>query len=149
MRSHRMALTPKHVAQVHRVLEDPGPDPTWTYHTDEDYDALVRGLLASHPGGPDTWLFAYGSLIWKPELDHVEVRRGTARGWHRSFCLPDGLLGRDAVHISRTDHVLPFCSVARLALSRRIPRDRRRGGAGSFRLLAHIGPTCLEGSVRH
>jgi cation transport protein ChaC len=81
-----MALTPEHVAQVHRVLEDPGPDPTWTYHTDEDYDALVQSLLASHPGGPDTWLFAYGSLIWKPELDHVEVRRGTAQGWHRSFC---------------------------------------------------------------
>jgi glutathione-specific gamma-glutamylcyclotransferase len=43
-------------------------------------------LVASHPGGPNTWLFAYGSLIWKPELDHAEVRRGTARGWHRSFC---------------------------------------------------------------
>ena len=62
MRSRLMALTPEHVAQVHRVLEDPGPDPTWTYHCDEDYDALVRGLVASHPGGPDTWLFAYGSL---------------------------------------------------------------------------------------
>jgi cation transport protein ChaC len=81
-----MALTPAHVAQVHRVLDDPGPDLTWTYHTDEDYAALVRGLLASHPDGPDTWLFAYGSLIWKPELEHVELRRGTARGWHRSFC---------------------------------------------------------------
>jgi len=81
-----MALTPEHVAQVHRVLEDPGPDPTWTYHTGEDYDALVQVLLASHPGGPDTWLFAYGSLIWKPELDYVEARRGTARGWQRSFC---------------------------------------------------------------
>ena len=84
--SRQMALTPDLVAQVHRVLDDPGPDPTWMYHADEDYDALVQGLLASHPGGPDTWLFAYGSLIWKPELAHVEVRKGTARGWHRSFC---------------------------------------------------------------
>lgn len=67
MRTPRqMALTPDLVAQVHRVLEDPGPDPTWTYRTNEDYDALVQGLLASHPDGPDTWLFAYGSLIWKP-----------------------------------------------------------------------------------
>jgi glutathione-specific gamma-glutamylcyclotransferase len=78
MRSRHMALTLEHVAQVHRNLADPGPDPTWTYHTDEDYDAIVRGLLASHPGRPDTWLFAYGSLIWKPELGHVETRRGTA-----------------------------------------------------------------------
>jgi cation transport protein ChaC len=85
MRTRHMALTPEHVAQVHRVLEDPGPDPTWTYHADEDYDALVQGLLASHPGGPDTWHFAYG-LIWKPELAHVEARRGAAQGWHRSFC---------------------------------------------------------------
>jgi hypothetical protein len=31
MRAPRqMALTPDLVAQVHRVLEDPGPDPTWT-----------------------------------------------------------------------------------------------------------------------
>jgi cation transport protein ChaC len=82
----QMALTTDLVAQVHRLLEDPGPDPAWTYHADEDYDALVQGLLASHPGGPDTWLFAYGSLIWKPELAHIEVRRGTVRGWHRSFC---------------------------------------------------------------
>jgi len=81
-----MALTPGHVAQVHHALEDPGPDPALAYHTDEDYDAVVRGLMASHPGGPDTWLFAYGSLIWRPELEHVEARRGTAWGWHRSFC---------------------------------------------------------------
>ncbi|MFC4171309.1 gamma-glutamylcyclotransferase [Microvirga sp. GCM10011540] len=42
--------------------------------------------MTAHPGEPDTWLFAYGSLIWKPEMEHVEVRKGTARGWHRSFC---------------------------------------------------------------
>jgi hypothetical protein len=86
MQSRHMALTQEHVAQVHRVLEDPGPDPTWTYHMDEAYHALVQGLLASHPSGQDTWLFAYGSLIWKPELEHVETRRAAAQGWHRSFC---------------------------------------------------------------
>jgi cation transport protein ChaC len=81
-----MALTADLVAQVHRALEDPGPDPALAYHTDEDYDALVQTLLASRPAAPDTWLFAYGSLIWRPEVEHVEARRGTARGWHRSFC---------------------------------------------------------------
>jgi glutathione-specific gamma-glutamylcyclotransferase len=24
--------------------------------------------------------------IWKPEVEHVEARKGTARGWHRLFC---------------------------------------------------------------
>ncbi|QRM34206.1 hypothetical protein [Microvirga sp. VF16] len=49
MRTQPMTLTPEHVAQVHRVLDDPGPDSTWTYHTDEDYAALVRGLVAQIP----------------------------------------------------------------------------------------------------
>jgi glutathione-specific gamma-glutamylcyclotransferase len=81
-----MVLTPDLITRVHRVLDDPGPDPGLVYHTDEDYDALVRPLLASHPGGPDTWLFAYGSLIWRPEVEHLETRNGSAPGWHRSFC---------------------------------------------------------------
>src|SRR5215208_4173403 len=87
MRAPRqMALTLDLVARVHRALEDPGPDPGWTYHNNEDYAALVQSHMTSHPGGPHTWLFAYGSLIWRPEIDHVEARKGTARGWHRSFC---------------------------------------------------------------
>jgi cation transport protein ChaC len=84
--SRQMALTRDLVAQAHRALEDFGPDPTWVYHADEDYDAIVKSLLASHHSGSDTWLFAYGSLIWKPEVEHAETRKGTARGWHRSFC---------------------------------------------------------------
>jgi glutathione-specific gamma-glutamylcyclotransferase len=86
MRARRMALTPDLVARVHRALNDPGPEPGLSYHTQEDYDHAVEAILASHPTGEDTWLFAYGSLIWKPEVEHVEARRGTARGWHRSFC---------------------------------------------------------------
>ena len=86
MRARRMALTPDHVARVHRMLDDPGPEPGLMYHTEQDYDATVEMMLASHPPGRDAWLFAYGSLIWKPEVKHVEARRGTARGWHRSFC---------------------------------------------------------------
>jgi len=81
-----MALTPDLVALCHRTLEDPGPEPGLTYHTPEDYDLIVAGMLASHPKGEDAWLFAYGSLIWKPEVEHIEARRGTAHGWHRSFC---------------------------------------------------------------
>jgi cation transport protein ChaC len=86
MKSRSIVLTPDLVARVHRVVEDPGQEPGLSYQTDEDYDAAVKATLESHPAGPDTWLFAYGSLLWKPELEHVEARRGTARGWHRSFC---------------------------------------------------------------
>src|SRR3712207_4885794 len=30
---------------------------------------------------------SYASVIWKSEVEHIEERLGTARGWHRSFCL--------------------------------------------------------------
>lgn len=33
------------------------------------------------------WVFAYGSLIWKPDFDAEEHLRASAWGWHRSFCL--------------------------------------------------------------
>jgi len=81
-----MALTPDHVALVHRIVEDPGPEPGLVYHSEADYDEVVRNMLALRPPGRDAWLFAYGSLIWKPEVEHLEARRGTAHGWHRSFC---------------------------------------------------------------
>ena len=87
MATRQMALTPSLVAQIHRVVEDPGPDPNVVYHTEEDYDALVRHLLLSHRPDQDRWLFAYGSLIWKSEVDHIEERIGTAHGWHRAFRL--------------------------------------------------------------
>jgi cation transport protein ChaC len=87
MTARQMALTPDLLAQVHRVLADPGPDPNLVYHTEEDYNAIVQQLLVTQIGGQDLWLFAYGSLIWKPEIDHVEERIGTAHGWHRAFRL--------------------------------------------------------------
>jgi cation transport protein ChaC len=80
-----MALTPELVATCHREVEDAGPEP-FEHHNDADYDAIVADMLASHAPNEDAWLFAYGSLIWKPELDHLEERRATAFGWHRSFC---------------------------------------------------------------
>lgn len=93
MKARQMALTRDLVALVHRVLEDPGPEPGLVYHREDDYDAIVQAMLATHPAGEDAWLFAYGSLIWKPEVEHVEARRGTAHGWHRSFCFRSPAFG--------------------------------------------------------
>jgi cation transport protein ChaC len=33
------------------------------------------------------WVFAYGSLIWRPGFAHAGQHRALLRGWHRSFCL--------------------------------------------------------------
>jgi cation transport protein ChaC len=83
----RLALTPELVANIHRVVPDPGPRVGTVPLDDGDYDALVDGLLAPAHAADDVWLFAYGSLIWKPACEIAEQRPALLRGWHRSFCL--------------------------------------------------------------
>jgi glutathione-specific gamma-glutamylcyclotransferase len=33
------------------------------------------------------WIFAYGSLMWSPEIRFDEALPARVHGWHRSFCL--------------------------------------------------------------
>ncbi|SFO30597.1 cation transport protein ChaC [Mesorhizobium sp. NFR06] len=82
----RMSLTPELVALCHREEVDPGPDGSWTQLSDDDFRDLATRLSGEADEGP-LWVFAYGSLIWKPAFDSVEQRRASAYGWHRSFCL--------------------------------------------------------------
>ncbi|PDT53792.1 MULTISPECIES: gamma-glutamylcyclotransferase [Sinorhizobium] len=87
-RSTSFSLTAAHVAQVHRAIADGGPGSGAQLHTDADYDHWVARIMKCHPApGLPTLLFAYGSLIWRPEIEHVREEIGIARGWHRSFCL--------------------------------------------------------------
>ena len=82
-----LSLTPDHIAQVRRAIADNGPGAGAVLHSDADYDDWVERTIRSHPAlGEPTLLFAYGSLIWKPEIQHVGEAIGVARGWHRSFC---------------------------------------------------------------
>lgn len=83
-----MRLCAAHVARVHRVIPDQGPPAGMQLQTDADYADWVERVRATNPE-PDApiRLFAYGSLIWKPEFDHVGAETATVRGWHRSFCL--------------------------------------------------------------
>ncbi|WP_205609795.1 gamma-glutamylcyclotransferase [Noviherbaspirillum galbum] len=81
-----MELTEELVARTRRAMHDPGPLPGLAYQSAEDYDAMVNGLLQERPTGQPVWLFAFGSLIWKPECEHLDEMRGTAYGWRRSFC---------------------------------------------------------------
>ncbi len=82
-----LTLTPAHVARVHRDVPDGGLPPHIQPQTDADYAEWVGRMIASHPApGQPTRLFAYGSLIWKPEIEHVGEQQGVARGWHRAFC---------------------------------------------------------------
>ena len=81
-------LTVDHIARVHRVVVQRGTAPGIELHTDADYDHWVEQMIRAHPAPTSvTRVFAYGSLIWKPEIEHVGEQLGIARGWHRAFCL--------------------------------------------------------------
>ncbi|MEG3617276.1 gamma-glutamylcyclotransferase [Magnetovibrio sp. PR-2] len=44
----------------------------------------------THPNftsGDDLWVFAYGSLMWNPGFEHLEVVPGEVEGYHRSLCV--------------------------------------------------------------
>jgi glutathione-specific gamma-glutamylcyclotransferase len=83
-----MRLSDAHIARIHKVIADQGPPLGMELQTDADYAAWVDRTLQANPRpGEAIRLFAYGSLIWKPEIDHVGTSPATAHGWHRSFCL--------------------------------------------------------------
>jgi glutathione-specific gamma-glutamylcyclotransferase len=81
-----MALTPALVALCAREVAEPAPGGEYDYFDDKDYDQAVEKLLVEKPSGP-FWLFAYCSLIWKPEFPVAQSQRAMARNWRRSFCL--------------------------------------------------------------
>lgn len=79
-------LTEELVALVERMEPDSGADDGLTPMSDADFEEAAQALLAEK-GAEPFWVFAYGSLIWKPEFDHLEARRATAYGWRRDFLL--------------------------------------------------------------
>lgn len=83
--SRTMSLTRELVALCDRAVEDSGSEPGFAYLDEADYSALIDQTLAASPTEGPLWLFAYGSLIWKPEIEHVEERLATLRGFHRNF----------------------------------------------------------------
>ncbi|RUT98195.1 gamma-glutamylcyclotransferase [Mesorhizobium sp. USDA-HM6] len=87
MPARTMSLTEELVARCYRVVEDAGPDPDAQHLCDNDYETMLDAFEAELPAAEPLWLFGYGSLIWKPEIEHAEERVAMARGWHRSFCM--------------------------------------------------------------
>lgn len=35
----------------------------------------------------DLWVFAYGSLMWRPDFPFLDVHPARLNGWHRRFCI--------------------------------------------------------------
>ena len=86
----QMRLTQRHVGylQAGDASDDMPPPPEgMRAAVPEDYAQAIDTLLGPDRDHDEVWIFAYGSLIWKPACDFVEMRTGLVRGWHRAFCL--------------------------------------------------------------
>lgn len=84
--TRRMALTPELVARVAREVQDAGPNPKLVYYDDAGFAEEARALRREVRDGA-VWVFAYGSLIWKPVYAVTATVPGLALGWHRAFRL--------------------------------------------------------------
>lgn len=86
-RSDVLRLTPDLVARAHRVVPNLALPDYLTARTEDDHWADVANILSTRPAAVDLWLFAYGSLLWKPAFEHEEEVAALAIGWHRAFCM--------------------------------------------------------------
>jgi cation transport protein ChaC len=59
------------MSEVLKPLRDPQP--------------MLQKVLADWGGHDDLWVFAYGSLIWKPDFEYTERRSARVHGWHRAL----------------------------------------------------------------
>ena len=82
----KLTLTAEHIAKIQRTEPDEGPRPGREQMTDADYNQWADDLLEELTG-TSLRIFAYGSLIWKPEFEYVASSRAWLHGWHRSFCM--------------------------------------------------------------
>lgn len=82
-----MHLTAELVARTIREEADPGPEPGTRLLEDADFERFADTLLRGRDAEP-LWIFAYGSLLWKPVFEAEESRPAIAWGFHRSFCIP-------------------------------------------------------------
>ncbi len=81
-----LSLTAELVALCHREVSKPAANPDQVRFDDADFDHAADKILR-RLGDYPIWVFAYGSLIWKPATAPVEQRKSTAIGWRRSFCI--------------------------------------------------------------
>lgn len=50
-------------------------------------EAMPPMIARLRRSGAPVWIFAYGSLMWNPEVACAETRPALLHGYHRSFCL--------------------------------------------------------------
>ncbi|MCB1516506.1 MAG: gamma-glutamylcyclotransferase [Hyphomicrobiaceae bacterium] len=89
--ARKLRLTRELVCKIPATIPDPGPIAEIADLQSSEVQAqTLQHVLQSRPDPSAFWIFAFGSLMWKPDFDYVEQRRARVEGWQRSFCLgPD------------------------------------------------------------
>jgi cation transport protein ChaC len=82
----RARLSPELVAFCERAEPRQGPEAGLAYFSDEDYQAAADRFLGE-AGDDPFWVFAYGSLLWRPAFEAEATRFAEAKGWRREFCM--------------------------------------------------------------
>ena len=74
---------------VRSAFPAPMPDDlsAMTLLDDDEIEASLDAAMARAPDSRAVWLFGYGSLMWRPEIETAEARLAVVAGWHRRFCL--------------------------------------------------------------
>jgi glutathione-specific gamma-glutamylcyclotransferase len=57
------------------------------YLSDAELELSLKKTLAMRATGDEFWIFAYGSLIWRPDLPTLETARARVQGYHRGLYL--------------------------------------------------------------
>lgn len=70
-----------------RASQLPPPPEAFRLRDAAWHRASIEQALRHWDGRSDLWVFGYGSLIWRPEFDHLEARRARIHGYHRALCL--------------------------------------------------------------
>src|SRR5262245_2028495 len=79
-RPQMVSLTAELVALVHRSEPEVGQEPSFDRLSDGDYARLAKDVHQQIEARP-LLVFAYGSLIWNPAINHDKGQRARAYGW--------------------------------------------------------------------
>ncbi|MFT4503187.1 gamma-glutamylcyclotransferase [Caballeronia sp. 15711] len=82
----KMAMLTREAIKSGAYLEHFESQPNlWT--RERIQSSLTKTMQARPVDLADTWIFAYGSLMWNPMVEFEKRQTATLHGWHRSFCL--------------------------------------------------------------
>ena len=81
-----MRFTPDVLAQRDARVREMGYSNQWR-QSDEHISKAWTSFMAGRPTQRDLWVFGYGSLMWDPGFEFVEVRRATVNGYQRRFAM--------------------------------------------------------------